>query len=39
MRELEQEQFHQFCKLRGTGTNNHENTFNNNEDTNKGSPT
>jgi hypothetical protein len=31
MRELEQEQFHQFCKLRGIGANNQENPVKNNE--------
>ncbi|CAF0737676.1 unnamed protein product [Rotaria sp. Silwood1] len=39
MRELEQEQFRQFCKLHSIGTNNHEHTINSNEDTNKNSLT
>ncbi|CAF4829996.1 unnamed protein product, partial [Rotaria sp. Silwood2] len=39
MRELEQEQFRQFCKLHSIGTNNHEHTVNSNEDANKDSLT
>lgn len=35
MRELEQEQFRQFCKLHNIGPNNNEHTTNGIEDTNK----
>ncbi|CAF5206798.1 unnamed protein product, partial [Rotaria magnacalcarata] len=35
MRELEQEQFHEFCKSHNIGTNNSEVTVNSNEDTKK----
>jgi hypothetical protein len=35
MRELEQDQFRQFCKLRGIGTDNRERTVISNEGTNK----
>ena len=35
MRELEQEQFRQFCQSNGVSTEKQENTDNNNEDTNK----
>jgi hypothetical protein len=35
MRELEQEQFRQFCQAHAISTQNHESTINNNEDANK----
>jgi Holliday junction resolvasome RuvABC DNA-binding subunit len=35
MRELEQEQFQQFCKLNGIGTENAEEIVSNDEDPNK----
>jgi hypothetical protein len=39
MRELEQEQFQQFCKLNGIGTESSEITISNDEDPNKQSTT
>ncbi|CAF2649480.1 unnamed protein product [Rotaria sp. Silwood2] len=39
MRELEQEQFQQFCKLNGIGTDNSEGSVSNNDDSNEQSST